>query len=950
MSDILISYSRKDLKQVKALYNGLRQQELDVWIDLEGIPPTVEWMAEIENEIERADGVLMVISPDWVESEICALELDLAMRLNKRIIPVLVRETDTAQIHDQVRRLNFIITLSEETQEKAIGRIIEALHTDYDMLRRHTRLLSRARQWDNSGRDTSLLFRGQELTDAESWLNTDNLDPAPTALHREHIATSHAHAQKRRRVLYSTVALVAVIAVIAAVFYSQELDRSELRAKIAGSRKISSIALDRIGKAEDQALLLAMAAYKVYPTLESRDTLQRALMAQPGLSQLSPLLDDAVLALTFTPNAAGLLIGMRDGSVKKWNLAGKSFDTLMRSEGKSVASMAFTSVGSHIVTGRRESQRVDWIRLDNHAATALPAAREHDLTAVSISPDGTTVAAANGLGGQGISLWQIEQPEQRRILATPDSFGATAVCFSSSGKQLAVAGYDPRVAIYDVASAKLIATLDTVTGDGIYALDIGPKGRWIAAGSGETIFLGDLRNPTQAPRQLVWPNHGMRSVAFSPNGRWLAAGYADGFVGLWDLNSRSERPRSLIGLGKYVDLLAFDPSSRLLAAGGFDKKVAIWDLTRVSGIGQLIGTMKNKVTSIAISENGRMVASGSEDAITLWSAVPRSRPLHSLSGTRTWVSSLIFSDMDKKLSAISGRYLLSGRSWAGYMRWDISGETALAETSAPPEIPLSYLEQMAKNFGVPMNSGFNPMPELVLPTAISTDGITVAATDLPRAPTDLRPVITIGRIGEDKTPHALQTDHTRELQNIALSPDGSLVASVGGDRVEVWSTSERKKLRVFNSPDGSRCTDVTFLPDNSLAATCGDAVWRFSGNSGEPNAIANPGAKLQRIAAGAPGTHLATLDKENALQLWDETTDRPIGIKIPVDATITSMHLHKNGQRLVTGHSDGSVVLWRFDPAYWQQLACQLAGRDLTPEEWASFVGGEKRHVLCAEN
>jgi len=950
MSDILISYSRKDLQRVKALYMGLKQQALDVWIDLEGIPPTVEWMAEIENEIERADCILIAISPDWAASEICSLELDQALRLNKRIIPVLIRETPMEKIHEQLRRLNFIFALEKESQEEAIKQVVEALQTDYDMLRQHTQLLSRARQWDSSRRDKSLLFRGQELTAAKAWLSTDNLDPAPTSLHREHIAASQSHARKRRRILFGIIGIAVVIAGIAGLFYLQELDRSELRAQIARSREISSIALDRINKAEDQALLLAMAAYKVHPTLESRDTLQRVLMAQPGLAQLSPALEDPVLALSFTDDAGALLLGLEDGSVKRWILEKETFGSVIGSDGNTASSMAFSPGGTNVVTGRREDHRVDWIRLEDHAATVLPATREHDLTAVSVSPDGTAVAAANGLRGQGVSLWQVEQPDQRRILATPGSFGAVAVRFSSAGKQLVVAGYDSRIAVYDVATARLLTTIDTVTGDGIYALDISPEGRWIAVGSGETIFLGDLENPIQAPRQLVWPNRGMRSVVFSPDGRRLAAGYDDGFVGLWDLSSRSERPYRLIGLDKYVDRLAFDPSGRWLAAGGYDKKVAVWDLARVSGIGQRIGAMEKKITGIAISADGQTVASGSEDAVSLWSAVPLSKPLTTLSGPRTWVSSLTFSEQDQKLSAVSGRYLLSGRSWAGYMRWDISGETALAETTTPPEIPISSLEQMAKKFGTPMDGGFNPMPELILPTAISTDGLTVAATDLLRAPTDLRPIITLSRLGKDIQPHALQTDHERELQNQALSLDGSLVASVGGHRVELWSTLERKRIRVLQTPDGSRCTDVTFLADNSVAATCGNVIWRFSANYNEPQTIANPGMNLNRISAVALGTYMVTLDQDNALQIWDETTERPIGARIPAGATVTSMSLHKNGQRLVTGHADGSVVLWRFDPEYWQELACQLAGRNLSPEEWATYLKGEEPHELCPQN
>ena len=47
MSDVFISYSRKDKNFARALHQALTKHGKDVWVDLEDIPPTAEWLKEI---------------------------------------------------------------------------------------------------------------------------------------------------------------------------------------------------------------------------------------------------------------------------------------------------------------------------------------------------------------------------------------------------------------------------------------------------------------------------------------------------------------------------------------------------------------------------------------------------------------------------------------------------------------------------------------------------------------------------------------------------------------------------------------------------------------------------------------------------------------------------------------------------------------------------------------
>lgn len=91
MTDVFISYSRKDKAFVQVLNQALIESKYDAWIDWENIPLTADWWAEIEAGIEAADTFIFVISPDSIASQVCGQEIDHAVANNKRLMPIVRR-------------------------------------------------------------------------------------------------------------------------------------------------------------------------------------------------------------------------------------------------------------------------------------------------------------------------------------------------------------------------------------------------------------------------------------------------------------------------------------------------------------------------------------------------------------------------------------------------------------------------------------------------------------------------------------------------------------------------------------------------------------------------------------------------------------------------------------------------------------------------------------------
>lgn len=91
--DAFISYSHVDAEFAESVRSALEARDTDVWIDESDIPSGSRWREELERAIETSDAFVFLLSPESAGSEHCRRELAHAVELNKRILPVRVRET-----------------------------------------------------------------------------------------------------------------------------------------------------------------------------------------------------------------------------------------------------------------------------------------------------------------------------------------------------------------------------------------------------------------------------------------------------------------------------------------------------------------------------------------------------------------------------------------------------------------------------------------------------------------------------------------------------------------------------------------------------------------------------------------------------------------------------------------------------------------------------------------
>ncbi len=105
MPRIFISYSRQDQEFALRMATSLRETGMDVWIDLEDIPAGMKWSSAIQEGLDSAELMIVIISPNSMSSRNVEDEWQYYLDNSKPVIPVLLQP---AKIHFQLSRIQYI--------------------------------------------------------------------------------------------------------------------------------------------------------------------------------------------------------------------------------------------------------------------------------------------------------------------------------------------------------------------------------------------------------------------------------------------------------------------------------------------------------------------------------------------------------------------------------------------------------------------------------------------------------------------------------------------------------------------------------------------------------------------------------------------------------------------------------------------------------------------------
>ena len=616
MPDVFLSYSRRDSEFVRRLAGALSERGKDVWFDVEGIRDAEVFPAALKIAVERSDGFVFVVSPDSVGSRFCEQEVEHALELRKRVVPLLRRRVADEQVPEGVRERNWIPFDDDARFNDGVQRLVDALETDLEYTREHTRWLVKALEWEAEGHDRSFLLRGAELGAAERWLaGAQGRQPEPTTLHREFLYRSRVSATRRLRALAGAMAVLLAVAVVLGVVALDQRDEARDQGKVAQAHALAALSDAQLAFDPELAILLARRSVSTHPTPQGMLSLRRALDGSPLRATMSGH-HDLVRGLAFSPSGKQLATASFDGTVRIWDVRNGREVRRVDEAGNAVS---FTPDGGSLVIGRAPGGTVVHGVADGRLRRTLQQA--DDVADVGFSPGARTMITAGGF----VKLWDARSFALQRTFKSPEF--VTRAALSADGRTL-VGGTDRGLRIWNARSGR---ERRFVHDAGVPAVAISPDSGTVAYGgeAGKLNLLGAFGHGR--PRTLArFPGAEVLSAAFGPDGGRLAVGLSDGTARQWDIATGREIAR-FEGHDCCVASVTYSPDGSLLATSSKDATAKVWAAR--GNVQAQADAGRGAVTGLAFTPDGRsVVAATRRGTATVWT-VGAAKPPEPIRGT-----------------------------------------------------------------------------------------------------------------------------------------------------------------------------------------------------------------------------------------------------------------------------------------------------------------------------
>ncbi len=130
---VFLSYTHNDSFLARKIASALVKNGLDVWNAETEILPGDNWAEKISNALKESDAMVVLITPESLESRIVRREIEYALgdkSYNKRVIPVLVGSEENLSVESIpwiLQKLQMIRLSKPEQTDEGINQITEAL-------------------------------------------------------------------------------------------------------------------------------------------------------------------------------------------------------------------------------------------------------------------------------------------------------------------------------------------------------------------------------------------------------------------------------------------------------------------------------------------------------------------------------------------------------------------------------------------------------------------------------------------------------------------------------------------------------------------------------------------------------------------------------------------------------------------------------------------------------
>lgn len=698
---------------------------------------------------------------------------------------------------------------------------------------------------------------------------------------------------------------------------------AERQARLALGRELSANVVNLKNEQPDLALLLARESWKLLETKSDRNQLLTSISSSPLLAKVlhgedTPLHGVAFSATDAAQDYLGVIVGAAEDGIRTWNSA------TGQETGIGVALPGRNPVIAVDPGGRRavSAKGTEMTLWDAQTGKEVARLRGHadEVEHLTFSVDGSRLASTSKDGT--LILWDGFTGQELKRLP---GFGSGGLALGPGGNYLAIYGHlqdGTGIEIWDLERGIKVAGPVFGHEATIESIRFSPDGsRLVTASDDQTVRLWDGLTGQPIGEPLRGHNGRVVIAEFSPDGGTVASGGTDNQIFLWDIATGKPLGPALYGHHNWVRSLAFDAKGRRLASGDAAGQVNIWDLGRHQ---ELYGH-NGRVREVALSPDGSTLYTASYDkTVKVWDAAT--------ADLRTTLATAHPNSITVLATSPDGRTFATADAGGHLTIWDAS--------------TLQPLHPMLQNSDAVLVSG-----------TYSPDGRLLALGGFDGA-------VTVWDVASGRLVASRPQAHDGWVLSLAFSPDGKLLASGASDAsIHWWDVSGVGGGTETTLPAAGKAsnghtnwvTSLLFTPDGKTLISGGaDPAIRFwDAASHEP--VGEPWRdheqavwKLMLFQTGN-GPVLVSLGGDGTVLWQDLETGVMVAPGLRTGKESEALAIGPKTPWFFLGTADDTAQVWRLPLEDWQEWACDVANRNLTPEEWHQYLHNDVYEKTCPE-